>query len=306
MQWLVLFPLLHDAELVGTIVIGMTDSQPLELERIHPAKEVAAQLSVALRQNMLYRQVQDYAESLEHKVTERTQQLEEKARELEAFTYSVSHDLRAPLRAINGFSDLLMEAYSDTLDEKAHHYLDRIHVNSRRMGHLIDDLLELSRIGRSEIRTKLLDTKNLVQTLLDELKTDGQIGNAIVHLEDLPACHADESLLKQVFVNLVTNAIKYSQKVDTPTIHIGHQLDTEAQVVYYVRDNGVGFDMKYADKLFGVFQRLHDVRDYEGTGIGLATVQRIINLHGGKDWADATDNAGATFYFTLPTVTDSD
>ena len=300
MRRLVFLPLLHDAVLVGTIILGMQDAREVDEERLKPAQEVAAQLSVALRQNKLYRQVQDYAESLEHKVAERTKQLEEKASEMEAFTYSVSHDLRAPLRAINGFSDLLMEAYTDQLDEKAHHYLDRIYANSKRMGLLIDDLLKLSRIGRTELKTRELDTHKLVQTLLDELQSDKQVGNATIHLDNLPSCHADEALLKQVFINLVSNAIKYSQKVDKPTIHIGAQVDEEEQVVYYVQDNGVGFDMKYADKLFGVFQRLHDARDYEGTGIGLATVQRIISLHGGRVWAEATVNGGATFYFTLP------
>jgi PAS domain S-box-containing protein len=300
MRRLVVLPMLHDAGVVGAIILGIRDPQELEAERIKPAQEVASQLSVALRQNMLYRQVQDYAESLEHKVAERTQQLEEKASEMEAFTYSVSHDLRAPLRAINGFSDLLMEAYRDELDEKALHYLDRIHANSRRMGHLIDALLELSRIGRTELRTRELDTHTLVQTLLDELQSDKQVGNAAIHLDTLLPCHADEALLKQVFINLISNAVKYSQKVDNPSIHIGYQVNDEKQTVYYVRDNGVGFDMKYADKLFGVFQRLHDARDYEGTGIGLATVQRIISLHSGKVWAEAIVNGGATFYFTLP------
>jgi PAS domain S-box-containing protein len=301
-----IIPLNYDKELVGWVVLGMFEVRNLSAETLHYAQQVAGQLAVALRQNTLHQQVQDYAESLELKVAERTRQLEEKASEMEAFSYSISHDLRAPLRAINGFSDLLMEAHSDDLTEKMHHYLDRIHSNSRRMGELIDALLMLSRIGRTDIRKTRLEMTAFVRGVLSEMQADLQTGGAIILVDDLPACHADAALLKQVYINLVSNAIKYSQKTASPIIHIGYELDDNKQVVYYVRDNGVGFDMKYVDKLFGVFQRLHDAREYEGTGIGLATVQRIIRRHDGKVWAVGRVNEGATFYFTLPNRENAD
>jgi PAS domain S-box-containing protein len=301
-----IIPLIYDAELVGWVNLGMFGEQAISDENIHYAQQVIRQLSLALRQSTLYQRVQDYAESLELKVAERTRQLEEKASEMEAFSYSISHDLRAPLRAINGFSDLLMEAHSDELTEKMHHYLDRIHSNSRRMGELIDALLMLSRIGRTDIRKTQLEMTTFVRGVLSDMQADFQTGGAMILVDDLPACHADAALLKQVYINLVSNAIKYSQKTASPIIHIGYELDDNKQVVYYVRDNGVGFDMKYADKLFGVFQRLHDAREYEGTGIGLATVQRIISRHGGRVWATGRVNEGATFYFTLPNRDNAD
>jgi light-regulated signal transduction histidine kinase (bacteriophytochrome) len=169
---------------------------------------------------------------------------------------------------------------------------------------LIDDLLMLSRIGRTDIRRKPLETKAFVQAVLTDMQADLQTEEAIILVDNLPDCHADAALLKQVYINLISNAIKYSQKVATPIIHIGYQVGDNEQIVYYVRDNGVGFDMKYVDKLFGVFQRLHDSREYEGTGIGLATVRRIINRHGGNVWAEGHVNKGATFYFTLPASED--
>jgi signal transduction histidine kinase len=303
-QFITLLPLLHDVNLVGVLALGTTKPHVFNAERLYPVEQVAAQLSVALRQNALYQQVQDYAESLERKVAERTRQLEAKAEEIEAFNYSVSHDLRAPLRAINGFSNVLLAAHRAELSENVQHYLDRIHSNAQRMGQLIDDLLMFSRIGRTALRKKPIDMQALVRTLLTDLKADIQMGNAIIMVADLPPCTADAALLKQVYVNLVTNAIKYSHKVAAPVIQINYEVGDNQEIIYYIRDNGVGFDMQYADKLFGVFQRLHDVEEYDGTGIGLALVRQIIKRHGGKVWAEGRVNGGATFYFTLPPGTD--
>jgi light-regulated signal transduction histidine kinase (bacteriophytochrome) len=288
----------HDDELVGILLFGLYQPGTLNDEQIRYAQQVAAQLSVALRQATLYEQVQEYAEDLERKVEDRTLKLQEKADEMEAFTYSVSHDLRAPLRAINGFADLLMEAYTDELSEHARHYLNRIHSNSLRMGQLIDDLLMLSRVGRKELVKQPVNIAALVRKVVAELEADGQLEKAEIVIADLPACEADSTLLKQVYFNLITNAIKYSREQDTPTVTIGYSTHNN-QTTYFVQDNGIGFDMQYADKLFGVFQRLHSGQTYEGTGIGLATVRRIINRHGGQVWANAAVNQGATFYFTL-------
>ena len=292
-------PLLHEGNLVGVILLGSKNIAPLADDHIESVRQVSRQLSVALRQSALYQQVQGYAEGLEQKVRERTRELQEKAEEMEAFTYSVSHDLRAPLRAINGFSDLLMEAHADNFSDDIQHYLQRIHVNSRRMGQLIDDLLMLSRIGRQNLRKKSVDTHALVRKVVENMRSDDQLGEAIISIDALPECEADSTLLQQVYFNLIANGVKYSRKQTTPTIHIGYEVDALNNTIYFVRDNGVGFDMKYVDKLFGVFQRLHDAREYEGTGIGLATIRRIINRHGGKVWAKATVHQGATFYFTL-------
>jgi two-component system sensor kinase len=224
---------------------------------------------------------------------------EEKARELESFTYSVSHDLRSPLRALDGFSKRLLEHHSHNLSDEAKYYLTRIHENSRRMGQLIDDLLALSRIGRTEMSIQQVDPKHIVEQILGELRADEQIGNAQFIVQDLPPCLADPRLLRHVYSNLISNAIKYSRDKDSPIIEVGAYRDIKGQPVYYVKDNGIGFDMQFADKLFGVFQRLHSSNDYEGTGIGLATAQRVIKRHHGRIWADGKPNEGSTFHFSL-------
>lgn len=220
--------------------------------------------------------------------------------ELEAFTYSVSHDLRAPLRSIDGYSKILQEDYGSKLDVEANRLLQIIRNNARRMGQLIDDLLDFSRLGRKEMEKSTVDMQALVSQIQQELvsqETDRKIQFKINRLERVDG---DVRMMRQVWVNLISNAIKYSRLQEVANIEIGSSVDGN-RVTYFIRDNGVGFDMKYAEKLFGVFQRLHKVQEFEGTGVGLALAHRIVSRHGGKIWADANVNQGATFFFFIPT-----
>jgi len=233
---------------------------------------------------------------LERRVAERTAELEAANRELESFSYTVSHDLRAPLRTLDGFSDALLEDYGPQLPAEARDYLATIRRGAQRMGTLIDDLLAFSRLGRKPLVRQFVNMEALVLGALEEL---GPECNGIQFVNgDLPRAHGDPALLKQVWMNLLSNAIKYSRHAEQARIEIGSLAEPGAKV-YFVRDNGAGFDMKYAGKLFGVFQRLHRADEFEGTGIGLATVQRIVQRHGGRVWAEAKPDQGATFYFTL-------
>jgi PAS domain S-box-containing protein len=235
---------------------------------------------------------------LERRVKERTAQLEATNKELESFSYSVSHDLRAPLRAIDGFSRILEEQHSDRLDEECRRLLGVIRENSRKMSDLIDDLLEFSRLGRKPLSRTRIDMKQLVEAIFREIVTDGWRSHRFV-LGSLPPADGDAALLKQVWMNLLGNAIKFSSKSQQPVIEVSGREDG-AESVYCVKDNGAGFDMRYYDKLFGVFQRLHGPAEFPGTGVGLATVQRVVTRHGGRVWAEGKVNAGATFYFALP------
>jgi PAS domain S-box-containing protein len=236
---------------------------------------------------------------LELKVEQRTAQLEASNKELEAFSYSVSHDLRAPLRHINGYVELLKEKYHDTLPEKAQHYMDNVVSASGQMGKLIDNLLQFSRTSRKEVQMHHFDMNILVHEVLETLRPDFEKRMISWKIHDLPEVKGDYALLKQVWINLVDNALKYTQRQNPAQITIGYTEDKDTYV-FYIRDNGVGFDMKYAHKLFGVFQRLHSLIEFEGTGIGLAHVQRIVHKHNGKVWAEAETDRGATFFFDLP------
>lgn len=238
-------------------------------------------------------------EELEQRVVQRTSELLTANRELEAFAYSVSHDLRAPLRAVDGFSRILLEEYSPQLPEKAQHYLTVTRKNAMQMGALIDDLLAFSRLSRQPISKQLLAPAVLVREVLDELHVDQENRRVEITVGDLPLCEGDPRLLKQVLVNLLSNGFKYTRTRAVARIEVGALTPAGRKPVYYVRDNGVGFDMRYAGKLFGVFQRLHAAYEYPGTGVGLAIVQRIVHRHGGLVWADAAVNQGATFYFVL-------
>jgi signal transduction histidine kinase len=248
---------------------------------------------------------------LVEQVTARTRELESANRELEAFSYTISHDLRAPLRAINGFTSILMEEYADGLPEEGRGYLRRVRDNGEHMGRLVDDLLAFSRLGRQALRTQAVDTRAMVDRALAQLAPMLEGRNVDLVVGELPQCQADPHLLEQVFVNLLSNAIKYTQKKASARIEIGATQRVPAATspegqgggpTFFVRDNGAGFDMAYANKLFGVFQRLHRSTDYEGTGVGLAIVHRIIDRHGGRIWAEAAVDQGATFYFTLKGV----
>jgi len=232
---------------------------------------------------------------------ERTAQLEAANKELEAFSYSVSHDLRAPLRAIDGFSRILLEEYAELLPDDAKDYLKSVRGNAQQMGRLVDDLLAFARLGRLPIKKQTLDPAKLVRQSLDELRGEHDGRRLEITLGDLPPCDAEPALLKQVWTNLLSNAIKYTRGRELATIEVGCRSDggPSGERTYFVRDNGVGFDMRYVDKLFGVFQRLHRDEEYEGTGVGLAIVQRIIHRHGGRVWAEARPGQGATFSFTL-------
>ncbi|HYI78236.1 MAG TPA: ATP-binding protein [Chryseolinea sp.] len=220
-------------------------------------------------------------------------------KELEAFTYSVSHDLRAPLRSIDGYSKILQEDYSSTLDREANRLLQIIRKNAHRMGHLIDDLLDFSRMGRKELDRTTLDMSALVANVRRELVSHELNRKIEFKVKPLNEARGDLSMMRQLWINLISNALKYSRRQEVSRIEIGCKSENN-QVVYYIQDNGVGFDMKYADKLFGVFQRLHKVEEFDGTGVGLALVHRIVTRHGGKIWAEGRINEGATFFFFIP------
>jgi PAS domain S-box-containing protein len=234
----------------------------------------------------------------EAEIRARTRQLEAANRELEAFSYSVSHDLRAPLRAMDGFSKILLEEYGEQLPEKAAHFLGRIRDNAEQMGRLINDLLNFSRLSRAPLAKQHVSLTELAQQAFEDLVHEREGRHVEFVLKTLPSCSADPSLLKQVMVNLLANALKFTRSREVARIEVGCHHD-HGECTCYVKDNGVGFDMTYADKLFGVFHRLHRAEEYEGTGVGLAVVQRIIHRHGGAVWADAGLDKGATFYFTL-------
>ena len=235
---------------------------------------------------------------LEQRVGERTAQLEYTNKELEAFCYSVSHDLRAPLRSIDGFSQALIEDFPKEVPDEAQRYLTRIRAATQRMAQLIEDLLNLSRVSRGELQREPVDVGNIARQVVADLQ-QRDAGRAVeVTIWDGMQAHADPRLLRAALENLVGNAWKFTAKAAAPRIEIGALADG-ARATYFVRDNGAGFDMAYADKLFGAFQRLHSANEYAGTGIGLATVQRIVHRHGGRVWADARPGKGAVFYFTL-------
>jgi PAS domain S-box-containing protein len=235
---------------------------------------------------------------LEQRVEARTAELVATNQELEAFTYSVSHDLRAPLRHISGFSNILAAEHGPRLDPAAQRYLERIQNGTRQMGLLVDDLLNLARIGRQEVRRQATGLNSLVDEVLADLKPEADGRQVEWQIGRLPFADCDPALTKQVLVNLLSNALKFTRPREKAVISVTAAAN-DGETVIAVRDNGVGFSMKYADKLFGVFQRLHRPEDFEGTGIGLATVQRILHKHGGRVWAEAELDKGATFYFTL-------
>jgi signal transduction histidine kinase len=236
---------------------------------------------------------------LEQRVAQRTTQLEASNQELETFSYSVSHDLRTPLRAIDGFTHILQDDYASRLDDEGKRLLNVVRENTRRMSQLIDDMLNFSRTGRVEITFSEIDMAQMAHAVADELQPSFAGSKLQLEIEPIPPATGDRAMMHQVFVNLLANAIKFSRTREAPRIKVG-ATDTGSETIYFVRDNGVGFDMQFVNKLFSVFQRLHGVDKFEGTGIGLAIVKRIINRHGGRVWAEGKVDAGATIYFALP------
>ena len=245
-------------------------------------------------------QVRQFNTTLEDRVRQRTEELEAANKELEAFSYSVSHDLRAPLRHIDGYVELLRHEPGARLPGKSRHYLDQIADSARRMGRLIADLLTFSKTARSELRRERVELGKLVEEAIRQLEPEAG-GRTLVWKQDrLPDVEGDRSLLRLALANLLANAVKFTRPRPAAEISIGCASQTRAEAVVFIRDNGVGFDMKYAGNLFGAFQRLHSAAEFEGTGIGLANVRRIIARHGGRTWAESKPGGGATFYFSLP------
>jgi light-regulated signal transduction histidine kinase (bacteriophytochrome) len=245
-------------------------------------------------------EVRELNEDLGRRVKQRTAELEEMNRELEAFSYSVSHDLRAPLRHLDGFSRILQQTYGHQLPEGAQHYLERICGAAKHMSELVEDLLQLARVGRQATRRELQPLRALVDEARKEVEPECVDRDIRWEISSLPELEVDPGLLRLVFTNLFSNAVKFTRDRQVATIEVG-SFDGNGMTVIFVRDNGAGFDPRHADKLFGVFQRLHRQDEFEGTGIGLATVHRIVQKHGGRVWAESELNKGASFYFSVPT-----
>lgn len=281
----------------GTIYWVDTTIVPFLNEQDKPYQYIAIRADITQRKKG-EEEITVLNRELETRVEQRTAELEAVNKEMESFTYSVSHDLRAPLRAINGYAEILKEDYARVLDDEGNRLLMAVRNNAKNMGILIDDLLAFSRLGRKEVQKTTVNIKELVKKIVADASTIPE-HKAEIKIGDLHTIKADQVLLSQVFANLLSNAIKYSSKSSTPIIEIQSQTNNK-EIIYSVRDNGVGFDMKYAHKLFGVFQRLHHKDEFEGTGVGLAIVERIITRHGGRIWAEAVPGEGATFFFSLP------
>ena len=291
--------LVAEGELIGSLNLGSARPHAFGPEHREVAMEAAEVLAVAIRDAQLHEEVRRRADELEQRVVERTAELEKTNAELESFSYSVSHDLRVPLRAVAGFSHMLLEDYADRLDAEGKRKLNVILDGTRTMGQLIDGLLALSRVGRQEMALSRIDMDKLAAASFQEVKSVESDKSIRLEAGELPSARGDGSLIRQVFVNLFSNAIKFTDAKEEAVVKVGGGREGD-QNVYYVRDNGAGFDMRYAHKLFGVFQRLHSKEEYAGSGVGLAIVQRIVHRHGGRVWAEGAVNGGASFYFTLP------
>jgi two-component system sensor histidine kinase/response regulator len=253
----------------------------------------------AVLQNRELMSTQDRLKELSEHLAEQSRELEETNKDLESFAYSVSHDLRTPLRAIDGFSSLVMEQYADKLDDEGKRLLTVVRSNTQQMSQLIDDILAFSRSGRLGMSISEVDMDTLAHQILDELMPSAAQRDLKVEISPLPAVRGDHAMLRQVWRNLLANAVKFTARKPSALIQVGSSVEGEENV-FFVKDNGAGFDMRYVDKLFGVFQRLHGTKEFEGTGIGLAIVKRIVTRHDGRVWAQGKPDEGATIYFTLP------
>ncbi len=298
MRSYVRIPLMVEGTLVGALNLWSDETAHFTLAQIEIARAIADQLAIALQHAILREQIEGQATELERRVTERTVQLEATNKELESFSYSVSHDLRSPLRAISGYTRMLEEDHGASLGEEGQRYLSVVQKEAGRMAALIDDLLAFSRLGREQIKAATIDMTALARDVVEELRPTAAAG-ADIDVEQLPPGLGDRTLLRQVWVNLIANAIKYSGKREQPRVRISGTQEP-GETVYRVEDNGAGFDMRHYNKLFGVFQRLHGFDEFPGTGIGLAIVQRVVTRHGGRVWGEGEPDRGATFYFSLP------
>jgi len=284
-------PMVVEGDVIGVVHVGRTEPDAFTDEDWEVGRELADHMAIAIRQARLLERVQRDSERLEQKVHERT-------KELEAFTYSVSHDLRTPLRAVDGFSRKLQVQYANALDEEGQRLLSVVRENAQKMGQLIDDLLVLSRLGRHELRRQPVDMEALAETVVRDLRQNAPQRSVTLTLQSLPPAQADRSMMRRVLENLLSNALKFTQGTADPVIEVG-ATEKKGRTVYFVRDNGAGFDADYADKMFGVFERLHDESEFSGTGVGLAIVERVVHRHDGRVWAEGAVGEGATVYFCV-------
>jgi PAS domain S-box-containing protein len=278
---------------VDTTIVPFLDEQG------KPRQYVAIRADITERKRV-EQEVRQLNADLERRVRERTTELEAANQELEAFSYSVSHDLRAPLRGVDGYVRILKEDYADRLDAEGNRLLEVVSSEARRMGQLIDDLLAFSRLGRQQMQSATIDLAALTRSVFERLTATAPNPTVRLELKSLPSALGDQAMLRQVFANLIGNAVKFTRHQAVPIVEVGGSI-RNGELTCYIKDNGVGFDEAYGHKLFGVFQRLHSEADFEGTGVGLALLQRVIQRHGGRVWAEGKLNHGATFYFTLPT-----